>query len=126
MVHGDVITGSTGDRGSQYLPIHEEDLEQSGMDYAALGHIHAPGVFRVGRVTVVYPVALNRLTSAIRESAGFTRLRAEVRFNPVRADGPSPGAQPRSDITGPTRLSAFETSRPARRAPVSRIYGLSG
>jgi exonuclease SbcD len=55
MVHGDVITGSTGDRGSQYLPIHEEDLEQSGMDYAALGHIHAPGVFRVGRVTAVYP-----------------------------------------------------------------------
>jgi exonuclease SbcD len=56
VIHGDVVWNpAASDNGSQYLPIHPEDLEGSGMDYAALGHIHAPGQFHVGQVTAVYP-----------------------------------------------------------------------
>jgi DNA repair exonuclease SbcCD nuclease subunit len=50
VIHGDLVSRDV----SQYLPIFPADIENSGMDYVALGHIHAPGEFRVGRSTAVY------------------------------------------------------------------------
>lgn len=38
VLHGEVCSGE-----SKYDPITRQQLEQSGMDYVALGHIHAPG-----------------------------------------------------------------------------------
>ncbi|HQF91462.1 MAG TPA: DNA repair exonuclease [Synergistaceae bacterium] len=38
-----------------YAPCALEDLVASGMDYWALGHIHAPGVLREASPAVVYP-----------------------------------------------------------------------
>ncbi len=62
VVHGDVVWNPAPSvSGSQYLPIHPEDLEGSGIDYAALGHIHVPGQFQVGEVTAVYPGCLEPL-----------------------------------------------------------------
>ncbi len=54
VIHGDVVRREDLS-SSQYLPIFPSDLENSGMDYVALGHIHAPGEFRAGKVTAVYP-----------------------------------------------------------------------
>jgi DNA repair exonuclease SbcCD nuclease subunit len=50
VIHGDLAGQGT----SQYLPIMPSDLENSGMDYVALGHIHAPAESRAGRSTAVY------------------------------------------------------------------------
>lgn len=56
VIHGDVVwNAGASDNGSQYLPIHLDDLEGTGVDYAALGHIHVPGAFKAGEVTAVYP-----------------------------------------------------------------------
>lgn len=54
VIHGDMVSGA-GEGASQYLPIYPEDLEGSGVDYAALGHIHVPGSFRVGAAVAAYP-----------------------------------------------------------------------
>lgn len=48
-VHGEV--GPAG----RYAPIAPKSLEQSGADYAALGHIHAAGSGRAGRTLWAYP-----------------------------------------------------------------------
>ncbi|MGE5579346.1 MAG: metallophosphoesterase family protein [Bacillota bacterium] len=53
LIHGDVSRREDG-QSSQYLPILLPDLAKSGMDYAALGHIHVPGEFRAGPTTAAY------------------------------------------------------------------------
>ncbi len=50
-LHGDV-----GSRESPYDPITEEELAQSGIDYAALGHIHkASGLRQAGKTWYSWP-----------------------------------------------------------------------
>lgn len=53
LIHGDVSRSGDG-QPSQYLPILPTDLAKSGMDYAALGHIHLPGEFRAGQTVAAY------------------------------------------------------------------------
>lgn len=48
--------GEVGNPASPYNPITEEDLAASGMDYAALGHIHqASGLRRSGSCSYAWP-----------------------------------------------------------------------
>lgn len=53
LIHGELSRKDEAP-DSQYLPILLPDLARSGMDYVALGHIHAPGEFRVGKTTAAY------------------------------------------------------------------------
>ncbi|MEA4894776.1 MAG: DNA repair exonuclease [Oscillospiraceae bacterium] len=51
-----VIHGDTGAGESDYNPISRDDLIKSGMDYVALGHIHArTPVLRAGKTAYAYP-----------------------------------------------------------------------
>ena len=52
LLHGTV---GISDRHERYAPTTEETLVSSGMDYWALGHIHARRVVRPARPMVVYP-----------------------------------------------------------------------
>ena len=50
------LHGEVGVRDSIYDPISEEDVKQSGMDYAALGHVHkASGLCRAGATWYAWP-----------------------------------------------------------------------
>ena len=50
------IHGELGARDSRYNPVREEELQSSGMDYAALGHIHqASGLKRAGDCWYAWP-----------------------------------------------------------------------
>jgi len=50
------LHGEVGARDSRYDPISEEELARSGMDYAALGHIHkAGGLKRAGSTWYSWP-----------------------------------------------------------------------
>jgi DNA repair exonuclease SbcCD nuclease subunit len=49
LVHGDLTENSI------YLPISAKDIENSGVDYFALGHYHAPMVKDMEGTRVVYP-----------------------------------------------------------------------
>lgn len=50
------IHGEVGARESMYNPISRQELENSGMDYVALGHIHkASGLQRAGRTWYSWP-----------------------------------------------------------------------
>ncbi len=50
------LHGEVGGKDSPYDPITEEELQQSGMDYAALGHIHkASGLKRAGTTWYSWP-----------------------------------------------------------------------
>ncbi len=53
VLHGEIVA----DGGeSAYNPIHKGDIEKSGMDYIALGHIHqASELLRLGTTRVAYP-----------------------------------------------------------------------
>ncbi len=51
-----VIHGDTGVGASDYNPISRDDLIKSGMDYVALGHIHArTPILRAGKTAYAYP-----------------------------------------------------------------------
>jgi DNA repair exonuclease SbcCD nuclease subunit len=51
-----VIHGDVGSPASVYNPISEDELARSGMDYVALGHIHAySGLLRAGETFYAYP-----------------------------------------------------------------------
>jgi DNA repair exonuclease SbcCD nuclease subunit len=51
-----VLHGDTGASAEDYNPISREDLVKCGMDYVALGHIHArTPLLRAGRTTYAYP-----------------------------------------------------------------------
>ena len=50
------IHGEVGNPSSPYNPISEEDLAASGIDYAALGHVHeASGLMRSGGCSYAWP-----------------------------------------------------------------------
>lgn len=49
IIHGDLAEQSA------YLPLHSDDIANSGADYFALGHIHTPMSKTLGKSTVVYP-----------------------------------------------------------------------
>ena len=50
------LHGEYGARDSAYNPIREEELAQSGIDYAALGHVHkASGLCRAGATWYAWP-----------------------------------------------------------------------
>lgn len=50
-----VLHGVLGDPASVYDPISEEAVETSGLDYLALGHVHAASQRVIGKTTVVNP-----------------------------------------------------------------------
>lgn len=51
-----VFHGEVGRPGSSYGPISEDELAASGLDYAALGHVHAHGgLLRAGRTHYAWP-----------------------------------------------------------------------
>ncbi len=51
-----VTHGDTGVGASDYNPISRDDLIKSGMDYVALGHIHArTPILRAGKTAYAYP-----------------------------------------------------------------------
>ena len=50
------LHGEVGNRNSQYNPISPEELAASGLDYAALGHVHkASGLLRAGKTWYSWP-----------------------------------------------------------------------
>lgn len=53
-IHLLCVHGEVGKQGS-YAPIAPESLENSGVDYAALGHIHAARSGRAGKTLWAYP-----------------------------------------------------------------------
>lgn len=54
-VHLLVLHADVGTKGSRYRPLRPEQLEKTGVDYAALGHQHAfSGVCRAGAVSYAY------------------------------------------------------------------------
>ncbi|MDT8716285.1 DNA repair exonuclease [Clostridium sp. 19966] len=53
VMHGDYV-GNNGN--SNYNPICDEDISNSGLDYLALGHIHTfSGIKKVGKTSFAYP-----------------------------------------------------------------------
>ena len=73
------LHGEYGVRDSIYDPISEEDLAQSGMDYAALGHIHrSSGLCRAGAVWYSWP--------GCPEGRGFDET-GEKTVNLIELDG---------------------------------------
>ena len=51
-----VLHAEVGKKGSPYCPVTEEELSQSGFDYAALGHVHTySGERRAGSCTYAWP-----------------------------------------------------------------------
>lgn len=58
VLHGTLEGAQFGDLHSRDVPLRLEKLAESGMDYIALGHIHAPQNHSAGDVPVVYPGTL--------------------------------------------------------------------
>lgn len=58
VIHGTLEGAQYGELHSRDVPLQLEKLAETGMDYIALGHIHAPQVHRAGDVPVVYPGTL--------------------------------------------------------------------
>lgn len=88
-VHGEVGTAGP------YAPIDPKSLEQSGVDYAALGHIHAAGSGRAGKTLWAYP--------GCPEGRGFDELGQKgvliAAFNePAALDVSSPDGPPMPPI----------------------------
>ncbi|MGI6642593.1 MAG: metallophosphoesterase family protein [Bacillota bacterium] len=54
VIHGEMIRPGLPEE-SVYSPILWDDVENSGIDYLALGHIHVPGTVTCGRTLAVYP-----------------------------------------------------------------------
>ena len=57
-IHGTLEGAQFGELHSRDVPLRLEKLAESGMDYIALGHIHAPQEHTSGDVPVVYPGTL--------------------------------------------------------------------
>ena len=116
VVHGDAVTKEA----SQYLPISPPDMEKSGLDYIALGHIHAPSEFRWGPTVAAYPGCTEPLDFGDKGQRGVYLVKADedapkgerVRLSFV----PMAARQMRSvdlDITG------LDTPEKVRRAVLS-------
>lgn len=109
------LHGEFGARDSAYDPISEDDLAQSGMDYAALGHIHkASGLCRAGSVWYSWP--------GCPEGRGFDET-GEKTVSIVELDGERCTLRPVSiatrryevlevEVTGAEPLLAIHTQLP--------------
>lgn len=53
--HIAVLHGDPQLRNSPYCPITQEQIQNSGLDYLALGHIHKTGQLRVGQTLCAWP-----------------------------------------------------------------------
>lgn len=58
VLHATLEGAQYGELHSRDVPLRLENLAESGMDYIALGHIHAPQEHLAGEVPVVYPGTL--------------------------------------------------------------------
>ena len=56
VLHGDYCFHGA-DGNTEYLPISPQDIIESGLTYAALGHVHMPKTLDVGSTKLVYPGA---------------------------------------------------------------------
>lgn len=124
VIHGDVVRapaaqaalfGEVAETASQYLPVSPEDLEKCGVDYVALGHIHAPGQFKAGRSTVVYPGCPEPLDFGDRGARGaylvtVSDRRVDAQFVPLNV------RQMRSTEVD---ISSLETPEQVRNAVLS-------
>ena len=109
-LHGDALS-----KESPYDPISQEDLSQSGMDYAALGHIHkASGLMKAGSTWYSWPGCPEgrgfdetgeKTVSIVELEDGQCRLRpvsiAKRRYEHLEVD-----------VTGIDPLLAIHTSLP--------------
>lgn len=68
-------------QSSEYLPILLEDLRKTQVDYVALGHIHAPMDFQVGKTRVVYPGCPEPLDFGDRGRRGVYLITVECSSN---------------------------------------------
>ena len=50
-----VLHGDPTQKNSPYNPINTAQVKNSGLDYLALGHIHAAGAFRAGKTLCAWP-----------------------------------------------------------------------
>lgn len=50
-----VLHGDPTQTSSPYCPITEQQVQESGLDYLALGHIHKGGSFRAGKTLCLWP-----------------------------------------------------------------------
>ena len=50
-----VLHGDPGSVSSPYCPVTAAQVRESGLDYLALGHIHAAGSFRAGATLAAWP-----------------------------------------------------------------------
>ena len=117
------LHGELGRADSPYDPITEEELSSSGIDYAALGHIHrASGLQRAGQTWYAWP--------GCPEGRGFDET-GEKTVSLVTLEGESCTLETRSialrhyetlrvDVTGTDPLLAVHTSLPDET--VSDIY----
>lgn len=75
------LHGEVGARDSVYDPISEDELAESGLDYAALGHVHkASGLLRAGKTWYSWP--------GCPEGRGFDET-GEKTLNLIELDGES-------------------------------------
>ena len=109
------LHGEVGARDSKYDPITEEELAASGIDYAALGHIHrASGLKKAGDTWYAWPgcpegrgfdetgeKTVNLVTLSDAGCALETRCIAQRRYEVLKVD-----------ITGADPLLAIHTSLP--------------
>ena len=109
------LHGDLGARDSIYCPVTENELAASGMDYAALGHIHkASGLQRAGKTWYSYP--------GCPEGRGFDET-GEKTISLIELDGENCTLRPLSvaarryeimelDVTGVEPLLAIHTQLP--------------
>ncbi len=77
VIHGDVVRGGSG--GGRYNPISLKEIEESGFDYVALGHVHTySGFNKAGRTVWAYP--------GIPEPRGFDECSENGRFGVIYID----------------------------------------
>jgi len=87
VLHGTLDTARYGDLYDRDVPLRLAHLEQSGMDYVALGHLHAYQEHHAGAIPVVYPGTL--------EGRRFTPAEEGDRY--ILTVSLDKGSQPRLD-----------------------------
>ena len=78
VIHGDVVSGVSS--AGRYNPISVSEIEKSGFDYAALGHVHTfSGFNKAGKTVWAYP--------GIPEPRGFDECAEKGRYGVICIDG---------------------------------------
>ncbi len=130
VMHGDVLSQG-GSQDSVYAPILLADLESSGIDYMALGHIHTPGVINAGDTVAIYPGCPEplsskdtgmrgaRLTELTKDAKGKTVVNSE--FVPLSVREACLGT---IDITGLYTYEQVKNAILSVGTPTSRLRDL--